>query len=272
MAVYFVGDIQGCYSELNELLNKIGFSPNSDQLYVAGDLVARGPDSLSTLRLIKSLKNSAKIVLGNHDLHLLSVYYGIKKVKSKDLLSELLSAPDVDELMHWLIKQPLIQKLPNEETYMSHAGISPQWTPALAVKNANIAHQHLASSEFTYWLTQMYGSQPNSWEKATDDIGKFRFTINALTRMRYCHNNGSLDFECKEHPTHAPENLKPWFEFEKLTGNTQWVFGHWAALIGECQPNNIYALDTGCVWGQYLSALRWHDKKIFTEKSHIIQR
>lgn len=268
MAVYFVGDIQGCYSELDALLDKIAFSPNTDQLYVAGDLVARGSDSLATLRLIKSLKNSAKVVLGNHDLHLLSVFHGLKKVKKQDKLSELLSAPDVEELMHWLRQQPLIQQLPGEKVYMSHAGLSPQWTPKIAIEQAKIAHQKLVSPNFTFWLKQMYGSNPNSWQKAKTDVEKFRFTINALTRMRYCYIDGSLDFLCKEGIEEAPCELKPWFEFDNLTSNTHWLFGHWAALMGQCHKNNIYALDTGCVWGQYLSILRWHDKTIFTEQAH----
>ena len=141
MADYFVGDIQGCYSELDALLSKIAFSTTDDQLYVAGDLVARGPDSLATLRLIKSLKDNAKVVLGNHDLHLLSVFHGLKKVKAQDHLSTLLSAPDAEELLHWLISQPLIQKVPGEETYMSHAGLSPQWTPTIALKQADGQYQ-----------------------------------------------------------------------------------------------------------------------------------
>lgn len=272
MTVYFVGDIQGCYSELDTLLSKIAFSTSHDQLYVAGDLVARGPDSLATLRLIKSLKSNAKVVLGNHDLHLLAVFHGLKKVKAQDQLSTLLSAPDAAELMHWLIDQPLIQKLPNEETYMSHAGLSPQWTPEVAVNQANIAHQHLKSSNFKYWLKHMYGSQPTNWQRAEDDVAQFRFTINTLTRMRYCHRDGSLDFECKDNIDKAPTTLIPWFQFQHIENNTQWLFGHWAALMGECQPNNIYALDTGCVWGHHLSILRWHDKKLFTEQAHKLQR
>lgn len=272
MTVYFVGDIQGCYSELDALLSKIAFSNHHDQLYVAGDLVARGPDSLATLRLIKSLKSSAKIVLGNHDLHLLSVFHGLKKEKKQDLLSTLLSAPDAEELLYWLIRQPLIQKLPDEETYLSHAGLSPQWTPTIALQQANIAHQHLISSEFKYWLNNMYGSQPNSWQNAHNEIEKFRFTINALTRMRYCFQDGSLDFECKANINEAPAGLTPWYEFPHINSNTQWLFGHWAALMGECSVNNIHALDTGCVWGHHLSILRWHDKKIFTEQAHKIQR
>ena len=268
MAVYFVGDIQGCYSELDALLTQVGFSNTSDQLYVAGDLVARGPNSLETLRFIKSLKQSAKVVLGNHDLHLLAVYHGIKKVKQQDQLSALLAAPDVAELMHWLIQQPLIQKLPGEETYMSHAGLSPQWTPQQALKQAEIAQQHLTSSASHTWLTNMYGEQPTNWLAADDEISRFRFTINSLTRMRYCLANGSLDFSCKESPINAPKGLKPWFEFKHISDNTQWVFGHWAALMGHCQASNIYALDTGCVWGQHMTMLRWHDKKIFIEQSH----
>ncbi|WP_085298884.1 symmetrical bis(5'-nucleosyl)-tetraphosphatase [Cognaticolwellia mytili] len=272
MTVYFVGDIQGCYSELETLLGKIAFSENNDQLYVAGDLVARGPDSLATLRLIKSLKNSAKIVLGNHDLHLLSVFHGLKKVKAQDKLSALLSAPDAEELLGWLISQPLIQKLPGEETYMSHAGLSPEWTPKIALEQANIAHKNLISPELKYWLKHMYGAQPTSWKNATDEVSRFRFTINALTRMRYCHSDRSLDFKCKENLTNAPKQLSPWFDFQHIDDNTQWLFGHWAALMGQCQPNNIYALDTGCVWGHHLTILRWSDKRLFTERAHKIQR
>ena len=268
MSVYFVGDIQGCYSELDALLTQVGFSNNSDQLYVAGDLVARGPKSLETLRFIKSLNNNAKVVLGNHDLHLLSVYHGIKKVKQQDQLSPLLSAPDRAALMAWLIQQPLIQKLPDVETYMSHAGLSPQWTPELALKQANIAQQHLTSSSAPYWLRNMYGEKPSNWQDANDELDCFRFTINSLTRMRYCSADGGLDFNCKDSPDKAPTRLTPWFEFQHIKNNTQWLFGHWAALMGNCPPNNIYALDTGCVWGQHLTMLRWHDKKLFTEPAH----
>lgn len=272
MAIYFVGDIQGCLSELSALLTQVGFSTNSDQLYIAGDLVARGPNSLETLRFVKSLGNSAKVVLGNHDLHLLAVYQGIKPEKKQDLLSGLLSAADAPTLMQWLIQQPLIQKLPDEETYMSHAGLSPQWTPATALEQANIAHQYLISSACNTWLSNMYGEQPSNWQHANDELGRFRFTINSLTRMRYCHSDGSLDFKCKESPSNAPKTLTPWFEFQHIGEGTQWIFGHWAALMGQCNAKNLYALDTGCVWGQHMTMLRWHDKKIFIEPSHKNRR
>ncbi|SEK76006.1 Bis(5'nucleosyl)-tetraphosphatase, ApaH [Colwellia chukchiensis] len=268
MAIYFIGDIQGCYRELDALLAQVNFSVQHDQLYIAGDLVARGPQSLETLRLIISLGDSAKVVLGNHDLHLLAVYHGIKQAKPQDKLTSLLAAPDVSELMAWLIQQPLIAKLPQEETYLSHAGLSPQWSPSIAVSQAKIAQQHLNSTNASEWLTQMYGNQPANWHDAQDEVSRFRFTINALTRMRYCYHDGSLDFACKDSPEQAPSTLRPWFDFAHLDNKTQWLFGHWATLMGNCPPKNIYALDTGCVWGHYLSMLRWHDKKLFTEHAH----
>lgn len=268
MAIYFVGDIQGCYSELDALLTQVSFSSKNDLLYIAGDLVARGPQSLETLRFIKSLGNNAKVVLGNHDLHLLAVHQGIKKAKQQDQLSALLSSPDASALMQWLIQQPLIQKLPDEETYMSHAGLSPQWSPTIAMAQAEIAHQQLTSSASHTWLSNMYGEQPINWQQAHDELGRFRFTINSLTRMRYCYADGSLDFSCKENPANAPKEFTPWFEFQHISQQTQWIFGHWAALMGHCPAKNIYALDTGCVWGQHMTMIRWHDKKIFIEQSH----
>lgn len=268
MSIYFVGDIQGCYSELDALLTKINFSSTHDLLYIAGDLVARGPDSLATLRLIKSLGQSAKVVLGNHDLHLLAIHAGIRHAKPQDALTKLLSAPDREELLNWLGRQPLIQKLPGEETYMTHAGIPPHWSPAKAMKFAKKAHKKIASAQQHEWLSIMYGEKPNHWDDADDKITKFRYTINALTRMRFCHADGSLDFDCKNNLKNAPPELTPWFEFDHIPSNTHWLFGHWAALMGECRPSNVFALDTGCAWGHHLTMLRWHDKQIFTESAH----
>ena len=267
MAIYIVGDLQGCLAELQGLLNQVSFNAKDDELWLVGDLVARGPQSLETLRFIKSLGNSAKVVLGNHDLHLLATHAGHKKVKAKDLLDDLLAAEDVDSLMDWLAQQPLIRKLPNEEAYMSHAGLTPQWSIKEALTQAEIAHQKIASNNRSYWLKEMYGDQANNWHNTNSELDKFRFTINALTRMRYCDNNLTLEFQCKEDPKHAPENLKPWFERVKLATNQSWIFGHWAALMGDCPPINIYALDTGCVWRNHLTMIRWHDKKLFIEKS-----
>jgi bis(5'-nucleosyl)-tetraphosphatase (symmetrical) len=273
MAIYLVGDIQGCYSELRALLAQVDFDPQVDQLYVAGDLVARGPDSLATLRFIKSLNQSAKVVLGNHDLHLLSVYAGIKKVKKQDKLDDLLAADDIDDLMSWLAKQPLIQQIGNENAYMSHAWMPPQWNLSEALKQATFVNKRLSSKNRNHWLKIMYGEKPNDWNQAKSDEEKFRYTINALTRMRYCFSNKHLEFSQKLAPVSpssmgTPSNLLPWYELSDTISQTTWVFGHWAALMGNCSAKNTYALDTGCVWGKHLTILRWHYKMLFIEQSH----
>lgn len=281
MAIYLVGDLQGCYKELTALLTQVNFDTKVDTLYIAGDLVARGPDSLATLRFVKSLGGSAKIVLGNHDLHLLAVHAGIKKVKKADKLTSLLTASDIDELMDWLAAQPLIQKIPNTQThnkhtskntsennfaYMTHAGISPQWTLTDVISQAEFVQSKLASNERATWLNLMYGEEPNSWEQAKTEIAKFRYSVNALTRMRYCFMDGSLEFEQKNSPEENDiSNLLPWYELSKTINNTTWIFGHWASLMGKCSHANIYPLDTGCVWGNHLTMLRWHDKKYFSQ-------
>ena len=243
----------------------VNFDRRTDQIWFTGDLVARGPDSLATLRLIKSLGNSAKIVLGNHDLHLLAVHAGIKKVKKNDLLDDLLSSPDIDELMNWLAQHPLVEQLPNENAYMSHAGLSPQWQPEDALAQSNFVQQRISGNQREHWLNLMYGSMPNSWKDANTEEEQFRFSVNALTRMRFCFSDGSLEFTHKDSPSlNQDPNLSPWFDLSKSIDKTQWVFGHWASLNGEVGNSNVYALDTGCVWGGELTMLRWHDKKLFS--------
>ncbi len=280
MTTYFVGDVQGCFSELIALLEQVNFNAKQDTLYLAGDLVARGPHSLATLRFVKSLGHAAKVVLGNHDIHLLAVYDGIKKAKSADKLDELFAADDINELITWLAQQPLLQKLPKNETgdddvYLTHAGISPQWTMPEAIEQARSAQQKLSSLDRKYWLELMYGESPNNWLHAKSTQEKFRFTVNALTRMRYCFSDGSLEFEHKGSPNTAQEHnnfdrIIPWYKLANQKSTTKVIFGHWASLMGECPAQNVYALDTGCVWGKHLTLLRWHDKKIFTEQAHPI--
>ena len=285
MAIYLVGDIQGCCNELTALLAQVKFDQKIDTLYLAGDLVARGIDSLGTLRLVKSFGKSAKVVLGNHDLHLLAIHAGIRKAKASDHLSSLLAAPDVDELMDWLASQPLLQKIPNSSlssknknnvkyAYMSHAGISPQWTLAEAKKQAKFIHEKLDRKSRKNWLSLMYGEEPNSWHKAKTEIEKFRFSVNAFTRMRYCFPDGSLEFTQNKAPekfhssnTTTNSQLVPWFELSKTINDTPWVFGHWASLMGNSSHANIYPLDTGCVWGNHLTMLRWDDKKLFIQQA-----
>ncbi|WP_440876202.1 symmetrical bis(5'-nucleosyl)-tetraphosphatase [Thalassotalea sp. PLHSN55] len=270
MSIYVVGDIQGCFNELQALLAQVNFDPKKDQLWPAGDIVARGPKSLETLRFIKSLGDSAKMVLGNHDLHLLAIYAGIKKAKKSDLLEPLLNAPDLDELITWLAKQPLLRQIPGENTFMSHAGISPQWTIKQAIEQAEFAQQCLSSAKRNTWLKCMYGEQPNSWHDAHSAAEKFRFTINAFTRMRFCFPDKSLEFQQKSAPSTLTSELTPWYEDNPNLINNQWLFGHWASLMGNCSNNNAYALDTGCVWGNHLTLLKWSDKTVFKEFSQNI--
>jgi bis(5'-nucleosyl)-tetraphosphatase (symmetrical) len=269
VADYFVGDVQGCLSELQALLEQVSFEPTNDKLYLAGDLVARGPQSLATLRFVKSLGKSAQTVLGNHDLHLLAINAGIKRAKKSDHLTAILTAPDKIELIEWLAHQPLLVKLPNENAYLSHAGVSPQWTIDEAIAHAKYAENKLQSSERHTWLASMYGEQPNNWQDVNNDTDKFRFIINTYTRMRFCYRDNSLEFSHKDAPTKITSDLKPWYELSTIVKNNYWIFGHWASLMGQCSQRNIFALDTGCVWGHYLTLLRWHDKKLFTEPAHL---
>lgn len=268
MALYLVGDIQGCYDELQALLKKIQFDPKKDNLWALGDIVARGPKSLETIRYLKDLGNSFNMVLGNHDLHLMSIFYGIKKAKSADLLQPLLDAPDLPDIIHWLKQKPLLLQTPDNKGFLSHAGLSPQWSTEEALANAKFAQKKLQSDELPLWLSTMYGETPNNWADADSKQEKFRYIINAFTRMRYCYLDGSLEFKCKQQLKHSPENLKPWFLFLdnnlRLSNDEHWIFGHWASLLGHCPVNNVHALDTGCVWGNTLTAMRWEDKKLFS--------
>lgn len=288
MATYIVGDIQGCYNELQALLAQVNFTKGDDVLYLAGDLVARGEDSLKTLRFVKSLGASARVILGNHDLHLLAIHAGLRKAKVSDKLDALLAASDAEALVDWLAQQPLIQKIENHfsqseleqfkpqiddnntaQAYMSHAGCSPQWDLETALEQALDAHQKLSAENRIYWLKNMYGEEPNNWQSVSTDIEKFRYTINACTRMRYCYLDGSFEFKQKDSPAEVASKhnntILPWYQLSKTIDNTQWVFGHWASLMGECPHDNAYALDTGCVWGGHLTMLRWHDKKKFIQ-------
>lgn len=279
MAIYLVGDVQGCFHELQALLAQVNFDKSQDVLYLAGDLVARGPNSLETLRFVKSLGTSAKAVLGNHDLHLLAVYAGIKKAKASDNLAKLLAAEDIDELMSWLATQPLLQKIPTPDksntnsatcddgfACMTHAGISPQWTLEQAIEQASFIETRLASAERNTWLSLMYGEEPNNWLEAETEVEKFRYSINAFTRMRYCFSDGSLEFMQKDSPDENQiSEIFPWYQLAKTVDSTPWVFGHWASLMGKSSHTNVYALDTGCVWGHQLTLLRWHDKKHFIQ-------
>ncbi|WP_447066209.1 bis(5'-nucleosyl)-tetraphosphatase (symmetrical) ApaH [Vibrio alginolyticus] len=264
MATYIVGDIQGCFDELQRLLEKVSFSAKKDQLWLAGDLVARGPKSLETLRFVKSLGASAIVVLGNHDLHLLAVDHGIKKVKDKDRTAPIFTAPDKEELLTWLAQQPLLAE--HDEFVMCHAGISPQWNLKTARKCAREVERIIQSEELPWLLKNMYSNQPDSWDDSLQGLDRYRYIINAFTRMRFCFPDGRLDMDCKLPPQQVSGNeLIPWFDVPKrIHLNKAVLFGHWAALQGYMN-NEVIGLDTGCVWGGSLTMIRWEDKKIFTQ-------
>ena len=265
-----MGDIQGCYDELYQLLKQVNFKPKRDKLWLTGDLVARGPKSLETLRYIKQLGDSAQTVLGNHDLHLLATYHGIKSVKANDKLAELFQADDLPELIHWLKQQPLLQiiECPGRErpVVMTHAGISPQWKIEKAIKRAAEVEKQLRGKKCLDLLTNMYQNSPNRWHKSLTAHDRNAYIINSFTRMRFCHLDGSLDFDNKCPPDQLKtDQFIPWFELSKKSWrHYDIVFGHWASLMGQCNQSNIFALDTGCVWGNHLTMLRLQDNKRFT--------
>ncbi|AUX73714.1 bis(5'-nucleosyl)-tetraphosphatase (symmetrical) ApaH [Erwinia pyrifoliae] len=268
MSTYLIGDIHGCYTELQSLLDRVQFAPETDQLWLTGDLVARGPGSLEVLRFVRALGDRVKLVLGNHDLHLLAVYAGIARNKPKDRLSALLEADDVDDLINWLRRQPLIQIDEEKKLVMAHAGITPQWDIDTAQTCAREVEAVLSSDTYPLFLNAMYGDMPNNWSPELSGLARLRFSTNALTRMRYCFPNGQLDMIAKESPDSAPPPLKPWFSIAgPVSRDYTIVFGHWASLEGQGTPEGIIGLDTGCCWGGNLTMLRWEDKQMFVQPS-----
>ena len=265
MATYLVGDIQGCLDDLLILLEQVHFNPNQDQLWLTGDLVARGPKSLETLRFVKELGQAAITVLGNHDLHLLAVSQGIAKVKAKDKTAPIFEAPDSQELIHWLRHQPLLAKHPQHNFIMSHAGISPQWNTAVAQECAQEVEAILQSDDWVWLLENMYSNMPDQWHPSLQGIERYRYIINAFTRMRFCFPDGRLDMACKlPFEQVDPNELMPWFQLNNRQHiKEKIIFGHWAALMGH-QDTNVIGLDTGCVWGNCMTLLRWEDKQMFS--------
>lgn len=268
MSTYLIGDVHGCLVELEALLAQVSFNPEQDTLWLTGDLVARGPDSLGVLRFVRSLGASVRMVLGNHDLHLLAVYAGISRNKPKDRLNPLLNAPDSHDLINWLRRQPLLQVDEDLKLVMTHAGITPQWDLDTAKMCAREVESILSSDSYPLFIDAMYGDMPNSWSPKLSGLPRLRFSTNVFTRMRYCFAGGQLDMISKEAPNQAPSLLKPWFDLpSQIAGEYAIAFGHWASLNGKGTPENIYALDTGCCWGGELSMLRWEDKQYFTQPS-----
>jgi bis(5'-nucleosyl)-tetraphosphatase (symmetrical) len=261
MACYAIGDIQGCYDELQRLLEQIDFDPAQDQLWFVGDLVNRGPGSLEVLRFVRSLGDSAITVLGNHDLHLLAVAEGIGKLHSSDTLDGILNAPDRDELLHWLRHQRLMHAEGGH--VLVHAGLLPQWTAQQALALAHEVESALRSDDYAVFLEKMYGNAPHGWEDGLEGYKRLRVIVNAFTRLRICTPQGEMEFKFKGEVENIPEGYLPWFEVKKRrNADATVIFGHWSALGLKVEPN-IIALDTGCLWGGPMTAIRLEDRRLF---------
>ncbi|MCL1126866.1 symmetrical bis(5'-nucleosyl)-tetraphosphatase [Shewanella surugensis] len=261
MANYFIGDIQGCFDELMLLLAKVDFNLSKDTLWLVGDLIARGPKSLETLRFVKSLAGSAKIVLGNHDLHLLSVHAGFHTPNPKDNLTSLLAANDINLLIDWLREQPLCQIDTEHRIIMTHAGVPPQWSLATLQAQTQAVNKQLSAPDYLKLIKSMYRNDINQWQTSLTQNEQAIYTINALTRMRYLYPDQRLNFSEKLSPQmNTQANLSPWFTHQSsLPTQYTLVFGHWAALMGDVPSSQLKALDTGCCWGNNLTL--WYLEK-----------
>ena len=251
MATYAVGDLQGCLEPLKCLLKQVAFDPARDKLWLVGDLVNRGPQSLETLRFLYSIRESLVCVLGNHDLHLLAAGNNIERLKKADTLREILEAPDRVELLEWVRQQKLMHYDEQRNIALVHAGIPPQWSLRKALKCAAEVEEALRDdNRFTPYLDGMYGNEPLKWDSDLKGVTRLRVITNYFTRMRFCTSEGKLDLKGKEGVDTAPPGYAPWFTYkERKTRDVKIIFGHWAALEGQCNEPGIFALDTGCVWG-----------------------
>lgn len=265
MATYVVGDVQGCFQELVALVKKINFKSGIDQIWFVGDLINRGPDSLQTVQYVKALGDSAVTILGNHELSALA-YWRLRKKAPKDLES-LFHHPEAEEIMNWMEGLPLAHYSPDYDCLMVHAGVPRDWSLTQTMARAAELQMVLKSPQKMDYYRHMYGDHPSQWSPSLKNWDRIRFITNAFTRMRYCYNNGALDMVQKGPPATAPDYLKPWFELKPLIPLPKIVFGHWAALMGKTHRDDVIAVDTGCVWGYYLSAYRLEDGKLFQVKS-----
>lgn len=261
MSTYAVGDVQGCYDSLVHLLDTVGFDRSVDQLWLVGDLVNRGTQSLAVLRFAAALGPAAVTVLGNHDIHLLMVAAGLTPLRKSDTFSDVLDAPDRTELLDWLRRQPLLHA---EGAYvMVHAGIPPCWSIEEASAVARDTERQLTGPGYLDFFAELYGNMPDRWNPTLSGFPRARFAVNAFTRMRLVGAEGELEFSHKGPLTRAPKGFVPWFESPRRMplGSTV-LFGHWSAL-GLVDTGEVLGLDTGCVWGRQLTALRLEDRRLF---------
>jgi len=251
---YLIGDVQGCCDALDRLLAEIGFSPSRDSLHVLGDLVARGPASLRTLHTLRAMGGAATCLLGNHDLHLLAVAEGVHPVHPRDTIGEILTSPDREALLEWLCHRKLADRA--HGWLLLHAGVVPQWSADDALARAAEIEALLTSAELPHFLHRMYGNTPGPWSDQLTGVERWRFIVNTLTRIRFCTDGGVMDFVTKEGAGHAPPGYRPWFEVPgRASAGTPIAFGHWSTLGLRNQPD-LLAIDTGCVWGGHLTAVR----------------
>ncbi|HTN94585.1 MAG TPA: symmetrical bis(5'-nucleosyl)-tetraphosphatase [Gallionella sp.] len=261
MAIYAVGDIQGCHAELVRVLDQINFDQAADQLWLVGDLVNRGPGSLQVLRLVKSLGDSAITVLGNHDLHLLAVAEDVAELNRNDTLDDILAAPDREELLRWLRNQRLLHA--QDGFVLVHAGLLPQWSVAQAESLAREVEAALSADDYATFLARMYGNAPHHWDEKLSGYKRLRVIVNAFTRMRICTKDGEMEFRFKGELENIPPGYLPWFDVPgRASRDATVIVGHWSAL-GLLLRKNVVALDTGCLWGGPMSAIRLDDRKLF---------
>lgn len=265
MPDYAIGDVQGCYEPLQRLLESVHFDEKVDRLWFVGDLVNRGPESLAVLRFISSLPITPRVTLGNHDLHLLASLFGGQPWKGHDdTLHEVLHAADAEILGHWLRKQSILYYAPEFNVVMCHAGIPPLWDLAQAMQCAKELEDALSGDNYRDFLSKLYGNKPNIWSDDLKGVDRLRVITNYFTRMRFCDANAHLELGYKGTLADAPANLYPWYEVpHRKEIDVDIVFGHWAALMGKCPNPKIHAIDTGCLWGGQLTALRLQDMQRF---------
>ncbi len=261
MSLYAIGDIQGCHAELCELLALIGFTPARDRVWLVGDLVNRGPESLAVLHEVMALGDAAVTVLGNHDLHLLTVAHGHRRLHRDDTLAPILEAPDRDEVVAWLQHRPLV--VLEDERLLVHAGLLPQWTPATALALSREVEAMLAGPQAGAFLEHLYGDEPRNWRDDLEGFDRLRVIVNACTRLRFCAADGTMDLREKRGAGHAPPGMRPWYAHpHRASAGTHVVCGHWSTL-GLMLASEVSMLDSGCLWGGALTALRLDDRRVY---------
>ena len=272
MSTYAIGDIQGCFKELVQLLDKINFDETNDRLWFVGDLVNRGSDSLEVLNFIINLGENAVTVLGNHDLHLVAIAEGLSKQKKIDTLDAILTSPDKQKMLAWIRLQPLMHHDKELNFSMMHAGLHPQWEIHQASELASEVTQILSSDDYLSFLKSMYGNKPTAWDENLTGNDRLRFIVNCFTRMRYLNDKNKLNFSEKGAPGSQGDHLFPWFTIDdRKSKHNKIIFGHWSTVhlgnIRDFTPYNVYPIDTGCLWDGELTAMRLEDEKLFSVPS-----